>query len=319
MGGARETEQRHPILTRLNAMCFSARCLLLISLVAVTSVGTTSAADLARKEVEANGVKMPYVEAGRGEPIVFVHGAVSDLRAWESVQETIPEERHFICPTLRYFGTGEWPDKGEQFRVATHADDLAAFIEVLQIEPVHLVGWSYGANVATAVALENPRLVRSLVLFEPALSSLVKEGEAGDAAREAEDKMFGPVTPAVEKGDAEEATRLLIEGVFQMPPGGFDSQPQELRAMQLDNARTMPLLWSAPPWEVTCDMLKAFDKPTLIIYGVESNAYWPHVAEVMDECLPQAEVVAQPKVNHDGPVRDPAGFAAIVEGFVAEH
>ena len=46
--------------------------------------------------------------------------------------------------------------------------------------------------------------------------------------------MFGPVTPAVEAGDTEKATRLLIEGVFQMPPGGFDSQPQELRAMQLD-------------------------------------------------------------------------------------
>jgi pimeloyl-ACP methyl ester carboxylesterase len=89
--------------------------------------------------------------------------------------------------------------------------------------------------------------------------------------------------------------------------------------MQLENARTMPLLWSAAPWEVTCDMLKGFDKPTLVVHGAESNAYWVHVAEVMDECLPQAEVAAQPKVNHDGPVRDPAGFAAMIEAFVARH
>jgi pimeloyl-ACP methyl ester carboxylesterase len=295
------------------------RCVLLISFAAVTWAGAASGADPVTKQVEANGVKMPYVEAGAGEPIVFVHGALGDPRVWEPVKGAIADERHFIAPTLRYFGTGDWPDKGEQFSEATHADDLAAFIEVLDIGPVHLVGWSYGANIATAAALENSELARSLVLFEPALSSLVEEGEAGNEAREAEHKMFGPVTPAVEKGDVEEAARLLVEGVFQMPPGGFDSQSQDVRAIQLDNARTMPLLWAAQPWKVTCDRLKALDKPALIVHGAESNVYWTHVAEVMDECLPQAEVVAQPNVNHDGPVRDPAGFAAIVEGFVAEH
>lgn len=300
-------------------MCLRSRYLLPISFAAVTWAGAVAAADPAAKEVEANGVRMSYVEEGTGEPVVFVHGAVSDLRAWEPIQGAIADEHRFIAPTLRYFGTGDWPDDGERFGVATHADDVAAFIEALDIGPVHLVGWSYGANVATAAALENPEFVQSLILFEPALPSLVREGEAGNAAREAVDKMFGPVTAAVQEGDAEKATELLIEGVFQMPPGGFESQPQEARAMQLDNARTMPLLWSAPPWEVTCDMLRALDKPTLIVHGAESNAYWSHVAEVMDECLPQAEVAVQPNVNHDGPVRDPAGFAAMIDEFVAKH
>jgi pimeloyl-ACP methyl ester carboxylesterase len=184
---------------------------------------------------------------------------------------------------------------------------------------VHLVGWSYGANVATAAALENADLIQSLILFEPALGSLIREGEAGDLARKAEGEMFGPAVAAVEQGDAEKATRLLIEGVFQMPPGGFAGQEQEVRTMQLDNARTMPLLFSGPPWEVTCAMLKGFDRPTLIVHGAESNAYWPHVAEVMEECLPQGEMAAQPQVNHNGPMRDPAGFAMIIEDFVAEH
>jgi pimeloyl-ACP methyl ester carboxylesterase len=277
-----------------------------------------SAADPASSEVEA-GATMPYVDEGTGEPLVFVHGAVSDARAWEPIKEAIADQHRFIAPTLRYFGTSAWPDDGERFGVATHANDVAAFIDTLDVGPVHLVGWSYGADVATAAALENPGLVQSLILFEPALPSLIKEGAAGDAAREAQSKMFGPVAAAIEDGDAEKATRLLIEGVFQMQPGGFDGQPQEVRAMQLDNARTMPLLWSAPAWEVSCEMLRAFDKPTLIVHGADSNAYWPHVASVMDECLPRAEVVAQPKVNHDGPVRDPAGLAAIIEDFVAKH
>lgn len=294
-------------------------CTLSLGLVVLIWAVAANAAGPATKEVEANGVMMPYLDEGSGEPVVFVHGAVSDVRAWEPIREEITGKYRFIAPTLRYFGTGDWPDQGGKFSVETHADDVAAFIRALDVGPVHLVGWSYGANVAIAAALTNPDAVQSLILFEPSLPSLIKKGEPGNAAREAAGKMFGPVTDAVEAGDAEQAAKVLIEGVFQMQPGGFEGQPQKARAMQLDNARTMPLLWAAPPWEVTCDVLRVFGKPTLIVHGAESNAYWSHVAEVMDECLPEAEVIAQPGVNHDGPVRDPRGFSIMIGDFVAKH
>jgi pimeloyl-ACP methyl ester carboxylesterase len=76
---------------------------------------TTSFAPLpltapASKEVEANGVKLAYVDEGRGEPIVFVHGAVADNRVWEPIREAIAAKHRFIAPTLRYFGTGAWTD-----------------------------------------------------------------------------------------------------------------------------------------------------------------------------------------------------------------
>jgi pimeloyl-ACP methyl ester carboxylesterase len=271
------------------------------------------------KEVEINGVTMAYVEQGTGEPIVFVHGAVSDLRAWEPIRPQVADRHRFIAPTLRYFGKGAWPDKGERFSESAHAEDIIAFIDGLGVGPVDLVGWSYGANVAATAAVESPGSVRTLILFEPALDQFIADGEAGAAAREAADRMFGPVTPAIEAGDEEQAVRLLVEGVFQMQVGGFDRQSPELQAMQLSNARTMPLLWNAPPSTVTCVALNAFERPTLIVYGAESNRYWSHVAEGMDACLPNAEVATLPAVNHDGPVRDPAGFAAMIEDFVTRH
>ena len=268
-------------------------------------------------QIEVNGIPVSYVEDGSGPPLVFVHGAVGDLRVWEPIREPIASRHRFVAPTLRYFGTGEWPDEGGRFSVDTHADDIAAFIEALDLGPVHLVGWSYGGNIAVAVALAHPEVVRSLILFEPAIPSMIKEDSAGDAAREARGRMFGPVAAAVAEGDAEKAAVLLVEGAFQLPPGGFRDQPPDIRAVQLDNARTMPLLWSAELGGVTCDMLRTLTKPTLIVCGAESNAYWPHIAETMKECLPDAEVTAQPAVRHDGPVRDPAGLAGIIKDFVA--
>ena len=211
-------------------MNFRSTCLACASFGVIALAGAPLAADPVIKKVEVNGATMTYVDEGAGEPILFVHGAVSDLRAWEPIRGEIADEHRFIAITLRYFGTGDWDwsNNDKPFNVATHADDVAAFIKALDVGPVHLVGWSYGANVATTAALANPDLVQSLILFEPPLSSLIKEGEAGDAAREAERKMFRPVTAAVNH-DVKKATRLLIEGVFQMPPGGFENQPQELQ------------------------------------------------------------------------------------------
>src|SRR5262249_21893412 len=90
------------------------------------------------KEVEVNGVRLAYVEQGRGEAIVFVHGVLSDLRSWESVREAIAGKYRFVPYTQRYFGTGPWRDEGQHFSVATHADDLVKFIASLDMGPVHL-------------------------------------------------------------------------------------------------------------------------------------------------------------------------------------
>ena len=292
---------------------------LLVTTLTSVGTGTAVAAEPTSKEVEVNGITMSYVEEGTGEPVVFVHGAVSDARAWGPIRAEISDEHHFIAPTMRYYGTGEWPDAGENFRGATHVDDMAAFIEALDLGPVHLVGWSYGSDVATAAALKNPDLIQSLILFEPSMGNFLPEGDASAAAMEAAGQMFGPVGAAVEEGDAEKATRLLIEGVFQMEPGGFESQPPEAQEMQLANARTTPLLMSAPGPEVTCDMLGQFDKPVLVVHGGDSNAFWVQIAEGMSSCLPQAEMATLPGMNHNGPVRDPVGLAKLIEDFVAGH
>lgn len=139
----------------------------------------------AAKEVEINGVRLQYVEQGSGEAMVFVHGAPSDLRDWEPVREGIASRYRFLAYTQRYFGTAPWPDDGKNFSIQTLADDLTKFITSLNAGPVHLVSWSYGGLIAMSTALENPKLVRSLILYEPSvISVLPAESAEGKVARE---------------------------------------------------------------------------------------------------------------------------------------
>jgi pimeloyl-ACP methyl ester carboxylesterase len=276
----------------------------------------------AAKEVEVNGVRLQYIEQGSGEPIVFVHGAPHDLRAWEPVREEIAKRYRFIAYTQRYFGTEPWPDEGKNYSIATHADDLAKFITALNAGPVHLVGWSHGGVVAVTAAISDPSLVRSLILYEAGMVSVLPaESPEGKIAREDRARMFGPVVAvASETGDFVKAAKLLQEVVFRLPPGKFNSLPKDLQTVLLDNARVVPLMFAAPPPPaITCDMLKDFTRPTLVLRGEKTQEFWALPSEAITRCMPGARQVVLPNVGHDGPIRDPAAFSAAVIEFLSRH
>jgi pimeloyl-ACP methyl ester carboxylesterase len=272
-------------------------------------------------QVEVNGIRLQYIEEGSGEPIVFVHGAPHDLRAWEPVREEIAKRYRFIAYTQRYFGTELWPDEGKNYSIVTQADDLAKFIKSLNAGPVHLVGWSHGGLVSATAALSDPSLVRSLILYEASIISVLPaESPEGKIVREDRAEMFGPVVAAAsENGDFIKAAKLLQETVFQLRPGEFDSLPEDLQTVLLDNARVVPLMIAAPPPPaITCDMLKDFTRPTLVMRGEKTRAFFTLPSIAITNCVPGAQQVILQNVNHDAPWRDPAAFTAAIFEFLSK-
>ncbi|WP_181243589.1 alpha/beta fold hydrolase [Halomonas ventosae] len=270
--------------------------------------------------MEANGVTLPYVDEGEGKPVVFVPAAIVDHRMWEPYSEAISQDHRFITYTQRYFGTEPWPDDGEQFSVETHAADLAAFIEALDAGPVYLVTWSYSGQIAPQVALAHPELVSGMVHYEPYVPSLVAEmPEERQAAIAEEGEKYGPGIEAVETGDEVQATKLFIEAVFQRSPGGFAQEPEYMRTIWLDNARTLPpwVNMTQPP--ISCDDLATLEQPTLLLKGEQADIYFESIVDFMAQCQPQAEVQVIPGVNHDGPVHAVEPFTAAILDFLAEH
>ena len=293
----------------------SAFAVLLLCLVVPTTMTWAQVA----KEVEINGFHAQYVEQGSGEPAVFVHGAPSDLRSWEPVREEVAKKYRFIAYTQRYFGTEPWPDDGKNFSIPTLADDLATFIMSFNTGPVHLVSWSFGGLVAMQAAVKNPSLVRSLILYEPnVISVLPADSAEGRAAREERSKMLAPVIAAMKGGDAVQAAKLAREAWLQLGPGGFDREPQTVQTRVLDNARTMLLIFGAPaPPAITCDMLKNFPRPTLVMRGEKTQVSNVLISEAISKCIPGAQLVVLQNVNHDGPSRDPAAFTGAIFEFLS--
>ncbi|MBS9403238.1 alpha/beta hydrolase [Halomonas sp. TRM85114] len=270
--------------------------------------------------VEVNGVTLPYVDEGEGKPVVFVPTSLVDHRVWEPYREAIAREHRFITYTKRYFGTEPWPDDGEQFSNETHVADLAAFIRTLDAGPAYLVTWSYSGQLAQQLALAHPELVRGMMHYEPFIPSLVAElPEERQAAIEEEGEKYGPARETLEAGNVVQATRLFIEAVFQRAPGGFEQEPEYMRTIWLDNARTLPLQVAMTPPAITCEDLTTLEQPTLILKGEESDLFYASVAYALAQCLPQADMQVIPDVNHDGPIHAVEAFTAAILDFLAEH
>ena len=64
--------------------------------------GVAVAAEPQEKIIPINGIKLHYVEQGQGEPVVFVHGAIADWRAWEMQRDAVAGRYQFVAYTRRH-------------------------------------------------------------------------------------------------------------------------------------------------------------------------------------------------------------------------
>lgn len=267
-----------------------------------------------------NGVQLPYVEQGNGKPVVFVHGSMSDLRLWEPQRAAVAGSNRYIAYTQRYFGTQSWADTGQGFGQQTHAADLIAFIEGLKAGPVHVVAWSYGGAVATLAALQRPDLFQSLAMHEPTIGSLIAGTTEGKAAIAAFGGGLAPAREAAKAGDVGQAAAKFWEFVSILPNGGFEQEPDAIRRMVMDNARTVPLTLSAPPPPpVTCDRLKSAMLPILVTVGENTRPLWRLASETLRRCAPNAQLINIDDSNHDALFRKPAAFNRALLDFLRKN
>lgn len=105
---------------------------------------------------------------GRGSPLVLLHGFMS---SYYSFRFLVPDlSRHFrvISIDLNGFGLTERPTSPDSFQIESQADLVARILGKIGAVPATILGHSYGAAVASVIALRRPDVVRDLVLVSPA-------------------------------------------------------------------------------------------------------------------------------------------------------
>jgi len=121
------------------------------------------------KFADVNGIKLHYLIAGRGDPIVLLHGFAETSHMWLPLIAKLSDKHTVIAPDLRGFGQSSAPSDG--YTKAAMAQDIHALVKSLKYDRIRLVGHDIGLMVAYAYAAQYPGEVDRLVLMEAFFSA----------------------------------------------------------------------------------------------------------------------------------------------------
>lgn len=268
--------------------------------------------------VSVDGHDVEYLDVGEGEPVVFVHGAVSDYRTWGFYMLPVSESHRFISYSRRYFGTQDWPDTGEHYSNVTFARELTELIERLELGAVHVVTWSNGVTPALIAMAERPDLFKSAIHYEPVEDDIFESDSSVAELQSVWYARWQGFGDALSAGDVEQAGALLIENVFELPPGGYHNERELHQEVVRQNSRTLPLSENRSPEDplISCEWLKRISVPTLIVGGADTFEYWQRMSQRFSECITGARFKTIEGTKHDGAIDKVDKLSSILLDFV---
>jgi pimeloyl-ACP methyl ester carboxylesterase len=241
-----------------------------------------------------DGVRLCYVDTGIGAPVVFVHGALSDYRYWEGQVRAFGQAYRAIAYSRRY----NWPNDNPARRgysAALDAEDLAWFIDGLNIAPAHIVGHAEGALTALFLASRHPQLVRTVTLAEPPAISLLahlpgeRAAEGVAMLKDVQAHMVAPMRAAFARHDTEGGVRAFLD--YMTGPGTWDAFSADGKAAMLKNAHEWEVTFAGGELfsEITPAQVARVSAPVLRLSGAKSPPFLGLIDQALYALLPQSQ------------------------------
>jgi 3-oxoadipate enol-lactonase len=131
--------------------------------------------------LERPGARLTYEVAGDGPAVVLIHGFGLDMRMWDPQAGPLADRFRVVRYDCRGFGASGPFDPAVPY---THAGDLVALLDHLDIGEAVLAGLSFGGRVALQAALADPARVRGLALLDAVLDGVPWDPESARALDE---------------------------------------------------------------------------------------------------------------------------------------
>lgn len=240
--------------------------------------------------VEADGFRIRYAEAGRGEPLVCFHGA-GGMRVSRS-HELLAEQHRVIVFEAPGFGTS--PANERSASIQELARTMAEAVANLGFERFNLMGNSFGGRLALWLAVQYPERIQALVLAAPA--AIRPEG-GGRAAVAPEDRLG-----------------LLYAHPERQPP-----RPPPDPAIIAKQEALLARLASPPRDPELEGRLPDLNVPTLVLFGTLDRSIPPEMGRIYREHMPNCHLVLVYDAGHALDMDRPEAFASVVRDFLQRH
>lgn len=251
--------------------------------------------DLVIKVKEEKGFK--YIDEGKGEVLLLLHGLFGALSNWESVINTFATNYRVVIPLMPIY---EMPIK--EAGVDGLVDFIEAFVNMKSLTDLTLLGNSLGGHVGLVYTLKHPNNIKRLVLtgssglFENSMGgSYPKRGSYDYIKERVEYTFYDPKT----------ATKELLDEVFEIT----SSIPKCMRIVAIAK--------SAQRHNVAED-IKSIQVPTLLIWGLNDTITPPSVGHEFNRLIPNSQLFFIDKCCHAPMMEQPERFNKILLKFLKE-
>lgn len=271
------------------------------------------------KTIVVNGIKTNYHVAGKGDPVVLIHGAGPGATGLSNWSRNIAQlAKHFEVFTIDLPGFGksdkmEIPSEFFEF----YGNHVGLFLDALNIDKADLVGNSLGGGASMMLALRRPEKVRRMVLMGPGggfpiytvmpttgLKKLVSfyegDGPTREKVVEFVQELVFDTSVITDEIIEERLSAARAPDVLACPPFGLrDGKPPVPSAV----------------WRERLDLL---EHKTLIVWGREDRVMPVDNAVVLAKQIPNASLHILPNCGHWAQWEKADQFNSLVETFFNE-
>jgi pimeloyl-ACP methyl ester carboxylesterase len=258
--------------------------------------------------ININNITLNYEVLGTGEPLVLIGGLTANCREWLRVDKHLAQTFTVYKPENR--GAGKTSGWTHEFSIEQMADDIAVFLDVLNIDRAYVVGHSMGGAIVQRLCMMHPDRVKAAVIASsfacfPKAAQLYIENTADLLANGVSielvlkticTRLYGGAFLSDEKKVASEFQRMLTDPIPQTPEG-YSAQ---VRAIRQFDAR-------ADLAKIKC--------PTLILNGAEDVLTPTYVSEELQRGIPHAKLRLMQQCGHMLPQENPEEFVRCILDF----
>ncbi|MGD9724902.1 MAG: alpha/beta fold hydrolase [Nitrospiraceae bacterium] len=250
-----------------------------------------------RQTVTLDGVRLSILEAGAGDPVIFVHGVVTTSNIFPQYVGAYQPRFRGIAVDLRGYGDSDKPPTG--FTIDQFSNDLIRLADALHIDRAVWVGVSMGGMILQRLALDHPERVRALVLVSTTDGAMILDRDIP--------------TIGAPRDYAQVSRQMIIES---FPP-------------DIPSATYQPLLDRIPTWNATVirealtsmsqfnvhGRLARITAPTLIMVGAKDDVATPAIAKGIQAQIAGAQLV-EFDTGHFMMAEDPDRFRTVLGEFL---
>jgi len=267
------------------------------------------------KDVTVLGFKLHYLEAGKGAPVILLHGLGGDGSRWGPNIEPLAKEFHVFA--LDQIGFGQSDKPLANYHTGMLAEFLVDFVKAVGVPKASLVGNSMGAGVALYTAAKFPTVVDRIVLAD------------GGGFRAAEASRSGGQPPAPPTPEAQrrrnlqnsvtrDETREFFRILFHDKSLVTDKMVDEQLAMRLRSAFTITKMQEAGGrGSLTEEEVRGVKAPTLVVWGKYDELANPAGADRLAQTIPGSKKVIIDNCGHMPQIEKAAEFNQLVREFLS--